>query len=314
MAERIIHSGKFINYNNEEVTVTFYSNDLTGPSSQNDLTFSGENPVVINYNGDTGDIYAPVKTSSCDVNIVSPHILDDLYTGKKNDIKLRVEKGTTVSRRVLTFSDNGSVVTGTVSTDTQEGYEIYTRNQFFTDINGDFRFTGRVVPSGGGTAETVFLKYDTTNNKWIRNNDWNLEFGDQYFYVGSYSYRVTYDGIRHYVQEWTGSAWGQTYNYNVVRGGTTSDCDIDAKNIVYFKDGGVELLYALYRYTWNRSQHAWVQQTYYTDSTGRGTYSSAYGFRHHRVRNSSGTIVDALVVSGYTTSGGTTQNYMNLTK
>lgn len=61
----------------------------------NDLKFSGDLPVVINYNGSTDDIYAPVRTSSCDINIVSSKILDDLYTAKKNDICVRIKKGNT---------------------------------------------------------------------------------------------------------------------------------------------------------------------------------------------------------------------------
>ena len=61
----------------------------------NDLKFSGSNPVVINYNGSPEDIYAPVRTSSADVNIVSPNILDDLYTAKKDDICVRIKKGNT---------------------------------------------------------------------------------------------------------------------------------------------------------------------------------------------------------------------------
>lgn len=62
---------------------------------QNDLKFSGQNPVTINYNGSAEDIYAPVRTSSCDINIVSAQILDDLYSAKKNEICVRVKKGNT---------------------------------------------------------------------------------------------------------------------------------------------------------------------------------------------------------------------------
>ena len=59
----------------------------------NDLKFSGSSPVVITYNGSQDDIYAPVRTSSADINIVSPAILDDLYTAKKNDICVQIKKG-----------------------------------------------------------------------------------------------------------------------------------------------------------------------------------------------------------------------------
>lgn len=59
----------------------------------NDLKFSGVSPVVITYNGSPDDIYAPVRTSSCDINIVSTSILDDLYTAKKDEICVRIKKG-----------------------------------------------------------------------------------------------------------------------------------------------------------------------------------------------------------------------------
>ena len=59
---------------------------------QNDLKFSGSSPVVINYNGSADDIYAPVGTSSCDINIVSDSILEDLYTAQKDDILVYVRK------------------------------------------------------------------------------------------------------------------------------------------------------------------------------------------------------------------------------
>lgn len=61
----------------------------------NDLKFSGVSPVVITYNGSPDDIYAPVRTSSCDINIVSTGILDDLYTAKKDDICVRIKRGNT---------------------------------------------------------------------------------------------------------------------------------------------------------------------------------------------------------------------------
>lgn len=61
----------------------------------NDLKFSGNSPVVINYNGSPDDIYAPIRTSSCDINIVSPKILDDLYSAQKNEICVRIKNGNT---------------------------------------------------------------------------------------------------------------------------------------------------------------------------------------------------------------------------
>lgn len=57
-----------------------------------DLKFTGEIPVVINRNGSADDVFAPVRSSSCDINIVSKEILDDLYTANKDEMKVRIEK------------------------------------------------------------------------------------------------------------------------------------------------------------------------------------------------------------------------------
>ena len=49
----------------------------------NDLTFAGKLPVVINRNGGDGDVFAPIKSSSCDITVVSNRVLSDLYTNDK---------------------------------------------------------------------------------------------------------------------------------------------------------------------------------------------------------------------------------------
>lgn len=57
-----------------------------------DLTFAGNLPVVINRNGDTRNVFDPIKSSSCDITIVSNKILTDLYTDDKKGICVKVEK------------------------------------------------------------------------------------------------------------------------------------------------------------------------------------------------------------------------------
>lgn len=57
-----------------------------------DLRFAGKLPVVINRNGDTRDVYNPIRSSSCDITVVSNKILSDLYTNDKKGIKVKVEK------------------------------------------------------------------------------------------------------------------------------------------------------------------------------------------------------------------------------
>ena len=57
-----------------------------------DLKFAGKLPVVINRNGDTRDVFNPIRSSSCDITVVSNKILSDLYTNDKKGIKVKVEK------------------------------------------------------------------------------------------------------------------------------------------------------------------------------------------------------------------------------
>ena len=58
----------------------------------NDLKFAGNNPVIINYNEAADEIFPAVRTSYADINIVSPKLLDDLYTAKKKDIVVKIKK------------------------------------------------------------------------------------------------------------------------------------------------------------------------------------------------------------------------------
>lgn len=57
-----------------------------------DLKFAGKLPVVIKRNGDTRDVFNPIRSSSCDITVVSNKILSDLYTNDKKGIKVKVEK------------------------------------------------------------------------------------------------------------------------------------------------------------------------------------------------------------------------------
>lgn len=58
----------------------------------NDLTFAGKMPVVINKNTSSTDLFEPIRSSSCDITVVSNKILSDLYTSDKLGIKVKVEK------------------------------------------------------------------------------------------------------------------------------------------------------------------------------------------------------------------------------
>lgn len=92
----ILHSGEFLDYSNNIIRVTFWD-DSNKLNKTADLRFSGKLPVVIDNQGDVGEIFVPMRSSSCDITIVSKYILSDLYTTDKKGIKVKVEKITKTS-------------------------------------------------------------------------------------------------------------------------------------------------------------------------------------------------------------------------
>lgn len=57
---------------------------------ENDLKFSGTNPVVITCNGSAENVYQPIVTQSYDITIVANDILDDIYTATKDGIMVAI--------------------------------------------------------------------------------------------------------------------------------------------------------------------------------------------------------------------------------
>jgi hypothetical protein len=56
-----------------------------------DLKFSSNSPIMIRRNGEIKNIFAPLKSSSCDISIVSNKILTDLYSTDKKEVKVKIE-------------------------------------------------------------------------------------------------------------------------------------------------------------------------------------------------------------------------------
>ena len=257
---------------------------------QNDLKFTGVTPVIINYNGSTDDIYAPIKTSSCDVNIVSSHILDDLYTARKDEIAVTVGKKEPKKIQVVEFTSDGSVVSTQISSDITEQYSIYNRNLFYQDIAGVFRFNGQIMDTNNN-IEDVNLRYDTSLNKWKRENPYNMATGDGYFYD---------DNNNWYVIHYNGSNWtirngnGTPVLYNV---GGSSETTPSVSNIVHYSDGEIELLFGNKRYTWDYEDMEWDLSTPFVDSEGNN-YDYLYGQYFFRIKNKEGQLVDAVIVNG----------------
>ena len=93
MSEIILHSGAFVDRDDNAYKITFYkTDDASLEDTTDDLVFSGEIPVVINRNGGVDDIFAPIRSSSADINLVSAELLTDLYTANKDEVKVRIEK------------------------------------------------------------------------------------------------------------------------------------------------------------------------------------------------------------------------------
>lgn len=268
---------------------------------ENDLKFAGVSPVIINYNGDADDIYAPVRGSSCDVAIVSPHILDDLYSAQKDEVCLRIEKDVPVMEtvyRAVPGTGNIESLQITSSSPALGNYEIETKNLFYKDISGNFRFNGRVKDSNGELLE-VNLLYNYTTNIWELDNYWLLDYNDEYFDDNTYSYRVTYENGTHYVYKWSGSEWIDKVAYQKNDVGSYSDCGYKSNNIVHWGDVlYVEMIWGKYAWAWDIDSKRWGVRRTYTDIDG-SDYYAMYGESFHRVKNSQGVIVDTLVVQGY---------------
>ena len=264
---------------------------------QNDLKFSGVNPVIINYNGSSDDIYAPIKTSSCDVNIVSEKLLDDMYSPNKDEVYMKVTKKEPKRVKVVKYRDSGSVVSTYSNYDIENAFTIFSNDLFFTDVNGDFRFNGRIEDSIGN-VQPVTLKCNRNTGKWKNNQEWLLDYTDQYFYAGSDSYRVTYDGTSHYVQHWENGDWGTAAPYNRVDGSTVEDCAYWADNVIHYTDNSTEMLWGKNRYTWNSTDMQWEKAISYEDVDG-GTYFAMYGENHMKVLTGGGSLVDAVIVNAY---------------
>ena len=299
---------------------------------ENDLKFTGQNPVMINYNGDVEDIYAPVKTTSCDVNIVSNHILDDLYSANLDEICVKIDKASHKKEWVVVFDNPGSVESLKLSPDptSDQYFTISNKNLFYEDINGDFRFNGE-IKDANDIITPVNLKYVTANNYWVNDNIWELENGDWYFHNGIDSYKIHWNGTNHTIQKKTASGWDTAIPYvkeNIdlnadtecricgyigkipadkvcpickstegwIYKKKTTDCAYSVDNIIKTNDG-MELLWGKERYLWDSVNLKWYETTPYTD-VEQVDYYSMYGNGYRKIRYSNGTLIDTCVVSG----------------
>lgn len=73
--------------NNKLITINIYKEGYEGTAEK--FTLAAD-PVTINYECD--DVFKPIKYSGCTIRLVTPKILEDLYTGKVTDVYIEILK------------------------------------------------------------------------------------------------------------------------------------------------------------------------------------------------------------------------------
>ena len=299
---------------------------------ENDLKFSGESPVVINYNGNAEDIYAPVRTSSADINIVTDKILDDLYSARKDEVCVRIGINRPETINVLDILDPGSHTDVNIpdyQSITDDNYEMVTsigtfqdahisqRGFFATNEFGNFMFYGTIQRDSTSSTYTHTFQYNGNNAVgpmiWNAEDDlrmyYSLLSGDSlkgYFYDGTHSYMITQNGSDWFIYTYQpasnpgpiGGSWSGRTAYYRRDGSSDIYNNYPTSCIVTYLDGTLELIWDKYVYYWDSSNLKWIRlTTQYSDSEG-DTYTTMYGLWYHRIKNRNGVIVDAMVCNG----------------
>lgn len=87
MAYNLMYSGCTRDLNDNELRVEIYKD---GAATAKEITLGGNSPITINYECD--DVFKPLIQSSCSIKVVTDEPLLDLYTGKLNEIIVKVYK------------------------------------------------------------------------------------------------------------------------------------------------------------------------------------------------------------------------------
>ena len=77
----------FYGTDSTEYTLKVYKDGFTGTPQE--ITLSGD-PVTIEYTQE--DIFKPTKLSGCTIKVLTPRILEDIYTGKVFDVRIEIYK------------------------------------------------------------------------------------------------------------------------------------------------------------------------------------------------------------------------------
>jgi hypothetical protein len=291
----------------------------------NDLRFAGTNPVIINYNGNVDDIYAPVKTSSCDVNIVSEKILDDLYSPRKDGIYVNITKRVPHKVKSAYLIDGGYCAGVWSDNNLEQSHTYVGKKQFYVDVYGAFRFTGTVKSTLGGIERYQNLLYSPAEGGiqpqengsviWVENNNWLLEDGEFYFYDQDGNSYKTWEDEEHifFISKWgrhydsqSGfyyTGWGEPEEYMRSNGEYFVYCSYPNDDICHYIDGHIELLYGNERYQWNGTNMEWVRLSPYRCTLSTVGYNGLYGHNYMKVKTKNGDIVDACIAREVTGTG-----------
>ena len=295
---------------------------------ENDLKFTGESPLIIDYNGSADDLYAPVVTTSYDVNLVSDTILDDLYTAEKDDIAIKITKYTPTFRDVITLKKRGRVDAQYLGdVDPKDNFSIAFKESMFVDERGNFIFHG-ILWDYFGRDLNANLKYNYLTNTWdfMNGTDEDQKYSDfssssstriwQYFYDGEKLFRVNHGytlstgDSKYWIWNPDSGSWtpstssGTLYVcYKTAAEDYSYPVTLGCEDIIYFDDGDLELVGGTERYVWKYGnpqgtyRYYWGYKPSYVLTSGE-TYESAKGSRHFKAKNSNGDLVDAIIVTG----------------
>lgn len=297
---------------------------------ENDLKFTGESPVIIDYNGSADDLYAPVVTTSYDVNLVSDRILDDLYTAEKDDIAIKITKYIPTYRDEIFMKNRGRVETDYLGdVDPRDNFSIAFKQSMFVDDKGDYIFHGQLRDYLGLTLNAN-LKYNHTTNTWdFLTGDENLKYGDfsnpdngplwQYFTDGEKLFKVCLNANQWHesfywvwtpeINDWYAPPSSSSRGYLLVCYKTPAEdysynVEIKCDKIIRFDDGDLELVNRKERYVWKRKstgyeewQYYWGYKPSYVLTSGED-YESANGARYLKAKDTYGNLTDAIVVTG----------------
>lgn len=232
-----------------------------------DLKFSGQNPVVINYNGSASDVLAPVKSSSCDINIVSPHILDDLYTAEKDRVVVQVKhKEYYISENFIshpgscTYTGEFAFLVRLKGTsEMPKKVHVSSVLNYFKDIDGVWNFIGYIYNGG---YQTLIAYYDNKLGIWIEENKWNLgvenTFRQIYFHDGVFSYKI--DNTTNPSEIYTFYDQGRDWEYHsdlVDQFGNKINYG-DLGSMLFYKDGKPGLLFQEKWWMWDSSREMFL--------------------------------------------------------